>query len=147
MGITESADIINKPIFKAAYIQVIALIVMISISIILLYFIVSKYLSPLAAIQTGLTSFFDFINYKTKNVCPMMYETFKRVVDEDFSEIFAKQKAKSLVFWGESDESTPLYCGEKMHQFLKNSTFYPLEGNHFFFLKHSAFIAQKIKEI
>ncbi|HED4343928.1 TPA: methyl-accepting chemotaxis protein [Campylobacter jejuni] len=66
--ITESADVINKPIFKAAYIQVIALIVMISISIILLYFIVSKYLSPLAAIQTGLTSFFDFINYKTKNV-------------------------------------------------------------------------------
>ncbi|ECL6449292.1 TPA: methyl-accepting chemotaxis protein, partial [Campylobacter jejuni] len=66
--ITESADIINKPIFKAAYIQVIALIVMISISIILLYFIVSKYLSPLAAIQIGLTSFFDFINYKTKNV-------------------------------------------------------------------------------
>lgn len=66
--ITESADIINKPIFKAAYIQVIALIVMISISVILLYFIVSKYLSPLAAIQTGLTSFFDFINYKTKNV-------------------------------------------------------------------------------
>ncbi|EOF4555696.1 methyl-accepting chemotaxis protein [Campylobacter coli] len=66
--ITESADIINKPIFKAAYIQVIALIIMISISIILLYFIVSKYLSPLAAIQTGLTSFFDFINHKTKNV-------------------------------------------------------------------------------
>ncbi|KAJ9987481.1 methyl-accepting chemotaxis protein [Campylobacter jejuni] len=66
--ITESADIINKPIFKAAYIQaIIALIVMI-FSIILLYFIVSKYLSPLAAIQTGLTSFFDFINYKTKNV-------------------------------------------------------------------------------
>ncbi|HEB7661304.1 TPA: methyl-accepting chemotaxis protein, partial [Campylobacter coli] len=66
--ITESTDVINKPIFKAAYIQVIALIVMISISIILLYFIVSKYLSPLAAIQTGLTSFFDFINHKTKNV-------------------------------------------------------------------------------
>ncbi|MGJ9283364.1 methyl-accepting chemotaxis protein, partial [Campylobacter coli] len=60
--ITESTDVINKPIFKAAYIQVIALI-MISISIILLYFIVSKYLSPLAAIQTGLTSFFDFINH------------------------------------------------------------------------------------
>ncbi|EAI2935867.1 methyl-accepting chemotaxis protein, partial [Campylobacter coli] len=66
--ITESTDVINKPIFKAAYIQVIALIVMISINIILLYFIVSKYLSPLAAIQTGLTSFFDFINHKTKNV-------------------------------------------------------------------------------
>ncbi|EJV0332090.1 methyl-accepting chemotaxis protein, partial [Campylobacter jejuni] len=73
--ITESADIINKPIYKAAFIQVIALIIMISISIILLYFIVSKYLSPLAAIQTGLTSFFDFINHKTKNVSTIDVKT------------------------------------------------------------------------
>ncbi|EPU9375772.1 Methyl-accepting chemotaxis signal transduction protein [Campylobacter coli] len=73
--ITESTDVINKPIFKAAYIQVIALIIMISISIILLYFIVSKYLSPLAAIQTGLTSFFDFINHKTKNVSTIDVKT------------------------------------------------------------------------
>ncbi|OEX77271.1 chemotaxis protein, partial [Campylobacter coli] len=72
---TESTDVINKPIFKAAYIQVIALIIMISISIILLYFIVSKYLSPLAAIQTGLTSFFDFINHKTKNVSTIDVKT------------------------------------------------------------------------
>ncbi|ENF1714178.1 methyl-accepting chemotaxis protein [Campylobacter coli] len=73
--ITKSTDVINKPIFKAAYIQVIALIIMISISIILLYFIVSKYLSPLAAIQTGLTSFFDFINHKTKNVSTIEIKT------------------------------------------------------------------------
>ncbi|ELK0863822.1 methyl-accepting chemotaxis protein [Campylobacter coli] len=73
--ITESTDVINKPIFKAAYIQVIALIIMISISIILLYFIVSKYLSPLAAIQTGLTSFFNFINHKTKNVSTIDVKT------------------------------------------------------------------------
>ncbi|EAI8462872.1 methyl-accepting chemotaxis protein [Campylobacter coli] len=73
--ITESTDVINKPIFKAAYIQVIALIIMISISIILLYFIVSKYLSPLASIQTGLTSFFDFINHKTKNVSTIDVKT------------------------------------------------------------------------
>ncbi|EOH9668238.1 methyl-accepting chemotaxis protein, partial [Campylobacter jejuni] len=66
--ITESADIINKPIYKAAFIQAIVVIIVVVFSIILLYFIVSKYLSPLAAIQTGLTSFFDFINYKTKNV-------------------------------------------------------------------------------
>ncbi|UAK87391.1 methyl-accepting chemotaxis protein [Campylobacter coli] len=73
--ITESVDVINEPIFKAAYIQVIALIIMISISIILLYFIVSKYLSPLAAIQTSLTSFFDFINHKTKNVSTIDVKT------------------------------------------------------------------------
>ncbi|EGU0632070.1 methyl-accepting chemotaxis protein [Campylobacter coli] len=73
--ITESTDVINKPIFKAAYIQVIALIIMISISIILLYFIVSKYLSPLASIQVGLNSFFDFINHKTKNVSTIDVKT------------------------------------------------------------------------
>ncbi|EAJ4411894.1 methyl-accepting chemotaxis protein [Campylobacter jejuni] len=66
--ITESADIINKPIYKAAFIQAIVVIIVVVFSVILLYFIVSKYLSPLPAIQTGLTSFFDFINYKTKNV-------------------------------------------------------------------------------
>ncbi|EGH9761793.1 methyl-accepting chemotaxis protein [Campylobacter jejuni] len=66
--ITESADIINKPIHKAAFIQAIVVIIVVVFSVILLYFIVSKYLSPLAAIQTGLTSFFDFINNKTKNV-------------------------------------------------------------------------------
>ncbi|MCW1585946.1 methyl-accepting chemotaxis protein, partial [Campylobacter jejuni] len=66
--ITESADIINKPIHKIAFIQAIVVIIVVVFSVILLYFIVSKYLSPLAAIQTGLTSFFDFINHKTKNV-------------------------------------------------------------------------------
>ncbi|MCW1333522.1 cache domain-containing protein, partial [Campylobacter jejuni] len=66
--VTESADVINKPVMKIAFIQTAIVIFTSIISIILLYFIVSKYLSPLAAIQTGLTSFFDFINHKTKNV-------------------------------------------------------------------------------
>ncbi|OEX54541.1 cache domain-containing protein, partial [Campylobacter jejuni] len=59
---------IEAPVIKAAFIQAIVVIIVVVFSIILLYFIVSKYLSPLAAIQTGLTSFFDFINHKTKNV-------------------------------------------------------------------------------
>ncbi|EFQ2405001.1 methyl-accepting chemotaxis protein, partial [Campylobacter coli] len=73
--ITESADIINKPIYKAAFIQAIVVIIVVVFSVILLYFIVSKYLSPLAAIQTGLTSFFDFINHKTKNVSTIDVKT------------------------------------------------------------------------
>ncbi|EAH5013740.1 methyl-accepting chemotaxis protein, partial [Campylobacter jejuni] len=66
--IGESMQKIEEPINKIAFIQAIIVIFTAIISIILLYFIVSKYLSPLAAIQTGLTSFFDFINHKTKNV-------------------------------------------------------------------------------
>ncbi|EAL2912200.1 methyl-accepting chemotaxis protein, partial [Campylobacter jejuni] len=64
----ESIEHIEAPVYKIAFIQTAIVIFTSIISVILLYFIVSKYLSPLAAIQTGLTSFFDFINHKTKNV-------------------------------------------------------------------------------
>ncbi|QKF79068.1 Cache sensor-containing MCP-domain signal transduction protein [Campylobacter armoricus] len=64
---TESAEIINKPIKQIAFIQMSIVAIMIAISIAGLYFIVSRYLSPLQAIQTGLNSFFDFINHKTKD--------------------------------------------------------------------------------
>ncbi|RKO64580.1 methyl-accepting chemotaxis protein, partial [Campylobacter sp. P255] len=64
---TESADVINEPIFKIASIQTIAVVVMIILSTILIYFIISYYLSPLQTIQRGLNSFFDFINHKTKD--------------------------------------------------------------------------------
>ncbi|EGK8062783.1 methyl-accepting chemotaxis protein, partial [Campylobacter lari] len=64
---TESAEIINKPIMQIALTQAIVVIIMIVLSIAVLYFIVSRYLSPLEKIQTGLNSFFDFINHKTKD--------------------------------------------------------------------------------
>ncbi|EOC1793282.1 cache domain-containing protein, partial [Campylobacter jejuni] len=64
----EPIEQIEAPVYKIAFIQAIVVIIVVVFSVILLYFIVSKYLSPLAAIQTGLTSFFDFINHKTKNV-------------------------------------------------------------------------------
>ncbi|EAJ0648949.1 methyl-accepting chemotaxis protein, partial [Campylobacter jejuni] len=64
----EPIEQIEAPVYKIAFIQTVIVVFASILSVILLYFIVSKYLSPLAAIQTGLTSFFDFINYKTKNV-------------------------------------------------------------------------------
>jgi len=75
-----------------------------------------------------------------------MYETFKNVVDEDFEASFAKSKSKALCFWGKEDTATPLYTGEKIAGLIGNSTFYPLEGDHFFFLQHKDFIAQTITE-
>jgi len=75
-----------------------------------------------------------------------MYETFKNVVDEDFENSFAKSTSKALCFWGKEDTATPLYTGEKIAQLIDNSIFYPLDGDHFFFLKHKDFIAQAITE-
>ena len=67
----ESLSKIEDPIYKIAFIQIAIVIFTSIVSVILLYFIVSKYLSPLAAIQRGLVSFFDFINHKTKSVSTM----------------------------------------------------------------------------
>ena len=75
-----------------------------------------------------------------------MYETFKNVVDEDFESSFAKSQSRALCFWGKEDTATPLYTGEKIAGLIENSEFYPLDGDHFFFLKHKDFIAQTIIE-
>ena len=73
-----------------------------------------------------------------------MYETFKNVVDEDFETSFASSKSRALCFWGKEDTATPLYTGEKIAGLIENSEFYPLDGDHFFFLGHKDFIAQTI---
>jgi len=73
-----------------------------------------------------------------------MYETFKNVVDEDFEASFAKSQSRALCFWGKEDTATPLYTGEKIAGLIENSEFYPLDGDHFFFLIHGAFITQTI---
>jgi len=73
-----------------------------------------------------------------------MYETFKNVVDEDFEDAFSASKSKALCFWGEEDTATPLYTGEKIAGLIADSQFYPLDGDHFFFLKHAHFIAETI---
>jgi len=101
-----------------------------------------KFLKPL-----GMTFIRDM--FKSKDVDNMsheMYETFKNVVDEDFEDSFAKSNSKALCFWGKEDTATPLYTGEKIAGLIANSTFYPLDGDHFFFLQHKDFIAQTITE-
>ncbi len=79
----------------------------------------------------------------------LMYETFKNVVNENFSEVFKKIHTKSFIFWGIDDEATPLRSGEKMHALIKNSKFYTLKGDHFFFLdpKNSAFVDEILNEM
>ena len=87
-----------------------------------------------------------FVAPDAQGVSHEMYETFKNVVDEDFEAEFAKSKSKALCFWGKEDTATPLYTGEKISGLIKNSVFYPLDGDHFFFLTHKDFIAEAITE-
>ncbi len=73
-----------------------------------------------------------------------MYETFKNVVDEDFAARFSDYRGEALLFWGKEDTATPLYTGEKIAALLSDSRLYPLDGDHFFFLRHADFIEQKV---
>lgn len=88
--------------------------------------------------------------FRSKDVYKMneiMYQTFKNVVNENFEDEFKKRELETLIFWGIDDKAVSLKSGEKIHSLIKNSEFFPLEGDHFFFLKHSKFIADKIKTI
>ena len=87
-----------------------------------------------------------FVAPDAQGISHEMYETFKNVVDEDFEASFAKSKSKALCFWGKEDTATPLYTGEKIAGLIENSEFYPLDGDHFFFLVHKDFIAKTITE-
>ncbi|MCR8678569.1 MULTISPECIES: alpha/beta fold hydrolase [Campylobacter] len=95
----------------------------------------------------GFSRFWRFFATKdVNNMSKIMYETLKSVVDEDFSSIFANLNSNSLIFWGISDDATPLSSGKKIASLIKNSKFYPLEGDHFFFLNNAKFISQTISK-
>lgn len=92
-------------------------------------------------------SFYRF--FATKDVDGMsqtMYEVLKRVVNEDLSEAFLTCKAKTFIFWGKEDRATPLLSGEKIHALIQGSHFYPLDGDHFFFLKQAKTVEKTLLE-
>ncbi|MDD3463074.1 MAG: alpha/beta hydrolase [Sulfurospirillaceae bacterium] len=91
-------------------------------------------------------SFYRF--FASKDVAGMsevMYEILKKVVNEDFSHIFASLKSKVFIFWGEQDDATPLLCGKKIHELIPNSSFCKMDGDHFFFVKNAFEISRHIK--
>ncbi|WDL70175.1 alpha/beta hydrolase [Helicobacter winghamensis] len=80
-----------------------------------------------------------------QNLNETMYQTFKNVVDEDFSGVFRTFKNPCFIFWGKDDLATPLSCGEQIHTLILDSNFLALEGDHFFFLKQAKEIERQIQ--
>lgn len=96
--------------------------------------------------RTGLQRFYKFFASKdVQGMSPVMYETFKKVVNEDFTEHFSRVKCKTLIFWGVYDTATPLKSGARIHSLIKHSSFATFEGDHFFFIQNAEFIASNIK--
>jgi len=102
-----------------------------------------KALKPLGGAKIGKL----FATKDVEGMAQNMYETLKNVVDEDFTEHFKAYSGHALLFWGESDTATPLHAGETMAQQIPNSHFYPLQGDHFFFLSYGKEIASTILSV
>ncbi len=87
-------------------------------------------------------------SFRSKDVDNMdenMYETFKNVLNEDYSSNFSSYNGNALIFWGEKDTATSLDSGKKISNLIKKSTFVSYDGDHYFFLKNSKDIAERIE--
>ena len=81
----------------------------------------------------GLSKFRKFfVSSDALGMSENMYETFKRVVDEDFSDVFAKYDGKVLIFGGDEDTAVPPEAIKKQGELFK-SKIIMLSGNHYFF--------------
>ncbi|MBA3027019.1 MAG: alpha/beta hydrolase [Sulfurimonas sp.] len=87
-----------------------------------------------------------FVAADAKTLSQPMYETFKNVVDEDFSYEFSHYSGKALLCWGKDDTATPLSSGQKMKELIKDSTLEVYEGDHYFFMKNAADVSAKIEK-
>ena len=74
-----------------------------------------------------------------------MYETFKNVVDEDFTFVFESFEKNAMIFWGKTDTATTLSSGIKINELIKNSSFEAYDSDHYFFLKYAKDICEKIE--
>jgi pimeloyl-ACP methyl ester carboxylesterase len=83
----------------------------------------------------GLHSFRKFfVSDDAKGMSENMYETFKNVVNEDFSEKFKNYNGKVLIFGGKEDTAVPPEAVKKQGE-LFNSKIIMLNGDHYFFFK------------
>ncbi len=88
-----------------------------------------------------------FVADDAKSLSKPMYETFKHVINEDFSDEFAGFEGKALLCWGADDTATPLSSAKKIDELIQDSTLEVYEGDHYFFMNHAQDISQKIEKI
>lgn len=74
-----------------------------------------------------------------------MYQTFKNVVNEDFSSEFREYGGKALLYWGKADTATPLSSAKKIKELIKDSELEVYEGDHYFFMQNAEDVSNKIE--
>lgn len=96
---------------------------------------------------TGLTSLRSlFIAPDAKGMSEEMYQTFKNVVNENFTSRFASFKGKALLCFGKRDTATPLWTGEAIQKLITNSRLVEFDGDHYFLFQEGKKIADEIEK-
>lgn len=96
---------------------------------------------------TGLTALRRFfIAPDAAGMSEAMYQTFKNVVNEDFSDHFKAFKNKALLCFGKTDTATPLWTGEVIKTLIADSRLVAYEGDHYFLFKEGQRIADEIEK-
>jgi pimeloyl-ACP methyl ester carboxylesterase len=67
-----------------------------------------------------------------------MRGTFRLVISEDLSARLPSVKAPTLLVWGEADEETPLWMGERMASLLPDGALVKLPGGHYVYAERPA---------
>lgn len=95
---------------------------------------------------TGLTQLRRFfVAPDAKGLSEPMYETFKKVVNEDFTEPFRACTGKALLCFGRNDTATPLWTAYKIAELIPGAKVVEFDGDHYFFLEQSASVAKEIE--
>ncbi|MBN2894630.1 MAG: alpha/beta hydrolase [Campylobacterales bacterium] len=81
-----------------------------------------------------------------KHLSETMYQTFKNVVDEDFSPQFATCKSRTLILWGIEDRATPISCAHEIHHLISGSQLFECSGDHYFFLEKKMLTCKAIED-
>jgi len=87
-----------------------------------------------------------FVSEDAKSLSEPMYQTFKNVVDEDFSDRFANFTGHAVLCWGREDTATPLSSGRKIESLIKDSRLAEFEGDHYFFMSQSKAVSAEIEK-
>ena len=93
---------------------------------------------------TGIKKY--FVAQDAKSLSEPMYETFKNVVNEDYSDEFGHYKGKALICWGDEDTATPLKSALKIESLIKDTTLKIYQGDHYFFMKYAEDISKNIEK-
>lgn len=77
---------------------------------------------------------FGSVDYKV--LCPVMKESFVKIVNEDLKKNAKQISCETLIVWGRSDKDTPLYMAKKLKRVIKESELIILDGGHFCYLEN-----------